>query len=84
MKFLKYLLIIVALLAIIFFGKGLLTPQVSYESEIVVNKPVNEAWAIMSDESRISEWLPGIKKMELISGTENKVGAVSKIYFEEN
>ena len=84
MKFLKYLLIIVALLAIIFFGKGLLTPQVSYESEIVVNKPVNEAWAIMSDESRISEWLPGIKKMELISGTENTVGAVSKIFFEEN
>ena len=84
MKYLKYLLIIIALIAIIFFGKGFLTPVVSYESEVVVNKPVKETWAVMSDESRISEWLKGIKKMELVSGTENAVGAVSKIYFEEN
>ena len=84
MKYLKYLLIIIALIAIIFFGKGFLTPVVSYESEVVVNKPVKETWAIMSDESRVSEWLKGIKKMELVSGTENAVGAVSKIYFEEN
>ena len=84
MKYLKYLLIIIVLLAIIFFGKGFLTPVVSYESEVIVNKPVKETWAVMSDESRISEWLIGIKKMELISGTENTVGAVSKIYFEEN
>ena len=84
MKYLKYLLIIIALLAIIFFGKGFLTPVVSYESEVIVNKPVKETWAVMSDESRVSEWLKGIKKMELVSGTENTVGAVSKIYFEEN
>ena len=84
MKYLKYIIIFLVLIAVIFIGKGLLTPEVSYQSEIVVNKPVKEAWAIMSDESRISEWLPGIKKMELVSGTENTVGAVSKIYFEEN
>ena len=84
MKYLKYVIIILVLLAVVFFGQGLLTPEVSYESEIVVNKPVKEAWAVMSDESRVSEWLPGIKKMELVSGTENTVGAVSKIYFEEN
>jgi len=84
MKFLKYLLIIIVLLGLVFFGKGLLTPVISYESEIVVNKPIKEAWAVMSDESRISEWLQAIKKMELVSGTANTVGAVSKIYVEEN
>ena len=66
MKFLKYLLIIIVLLAIIFFGKGFLTPAVSYESEVIVNKPVKEAWSVMSDESRVSEWLKGITKMELV------------------
>lgn len=84
MKYLKYIIIFLILIAIVFVGKGLLTPEVSYESEIVVNKPVKEAWAVMSDESRISEWLEGIKKMELVSGTANTVGAVSKIYVEEN
>lgn len=84
MKYIKYLLIIIVVLAIIFFGKGFLTPVVSYESEVVVNKPVKEAWAVMSDDSRISEWLKEIKKMELVSGTENTVGSVYNIYFEEN
>lgn len=84
MKFLKYILIIIVLLAIIFFGKGYLTPAVSYESEVVVNKPIKETWAVMSDDSRISEWLKEIKKMELVSGTENTVGSVYNIYFDDN
>lgn len=83
MKFLKYLLIILVLLAIMFFGNGFLTPSISYESEIVVNKPVKEAWAVMSDDTRISEWLKEIKKIELVSGAKNEVGSVYNIYFED-
>lgn len=71
-------------MAVIFFGKGFLTPVVSYESEVVVNKPVEEAWAVMSDDSRISEWLTEIKKIEMVSGTENTVGSVYNIYFNDN
>jgi uncharacterized protein YndB with AHSA1/START domain len=84
MKILKYLLYVIIVLALIFFGKGLLAPAAEYECEVVVNKPVEEAWAILSDESRITEWLKSIKKIELQSGTTNTVGAVSKIYAEEN
>ena len=40
MKYLKYLLIIVTLLVVLFFGKGFLTPAVSYECEVMVNKPI--------------------------------------------
>ncbi len=43
MKYLKYLLYIVIILALVFFGKGFFTPTISYENEITVNKPANEA-----------------------------------------
>jgi uncharacterized protein YndB with AHSA1/START domain len=84
MKYLKYLLYLLIVLALVFVGKGLLTPDVSYESTVTVDKPVEEAWAVMSDETRIAEWLEGITKMENVSGTPHTVGAVTKFYFEEN
>ncbi|WP_299246713.1 SRPBCC family protein [uncultured Aquimarina sp.] len=84
MKYLKYLLIVVAVLALVFFGKGLLTPSVSYENEVVVDKPANESWAVMSDESNLPKWIDGFKRTELVSGTANTVGAVSNVYVDEN
>lgn len=83
MKYLKYFLILIAVLIIIFFGKGMLTPEISYENEVIVNKPSAEAWAVMADEATTSEWIEGFKRMEHVSGTPNTVGAVSNVYVEE-
>ena len=83
MKVLKYFLLVLLLLAIIFFGKGLLTPTVEYECEIMVDKPVEEVWAVMSDETKMAEWITGYKRTELVSGSEGAVGAVSHVYVEE-
>ncbi|WP_422359710.1 SRPBCC family protein [Reichenbachiella sp.] len=84
MKYLKYLLYVVLALVVVFLGKGLMTPSIAYECEVTVNKPAAEAWAVMSDESRLAEWLEGYKNGELVSGEKNTVGAVSNIYVEEN
>jgi len=84
MKILKYLIGFIAILIIAFFVKGLLTPTVEYDCKVMVNKPADESWAVMSDISKMPEWLKGFKKTELVSGTANTVGAVSKIYIEEN
>lgn len=84
MKYLKYLLIIIGVLTILFIGKGLLTPTISYECEVMVNKPIQESWAVMSDASKIPEWIKGFKRTELISGTERTVGAVSNVYVEDS
>lgn len=67
-----------------FFGNGLLTPSVTYENEVIVNKSSAESWAVMADDSRISEWLPVIDRLELVSGEPGTVGAVSTIYVIEN
>lgn len=84
MKYLKYLFGVIALLIILFIGKGVLTPTISYTSEITVDKSVEEAWMVMNDESKISEWLVGITKVEHVSGEKGKVGAVTRYTFEDN
>lgn len=84
MKYLKYLLGIIALLILLFIGKGFLTPSISYESEITVDKPIKEAWAVMNDESKISEWLKDITNVEHVSGEKGTVGAVTKYTFDQD
>lgn len=84
MKFLKYILGIIVLLGILFIAKGFLTPTITYDSEIQVDKPVKEAWAVMNDESKVSQWLKGITDMEHVSGEKGSVGAVTKYTFLEN
>ena len=84
MKYAKYLLYLILIIVLVFFGRGFLTPSVSYESEVLVDKSIEESWAVMSDESRMSEWIKEIKKVENVSGTPNTVGAVSKIYMDNS
>jgi uncharacterized protein YndB with AHSA1/START domain len=80
MKYLKYLLIFVIVLLVAFIANGYFTPSISNESEVLVNKPVAESWAVISDESSLKNWIEGFKKSEHISGTPNTIGAVSKVY----
>lgn len=84
MKYLKYLIGLIILLAIIFFGKGMMTPEVSYTSEVTVNKSAKEVWAVMNDASKLPQWIEGFKRTELVSGTANTVGAVSNNYVDDN
>lgn len=84
MKYLKYSVAILATLFLIFLGRGFITPSISYESEIAVDKPIKEAWAVMSDESKIAQWLSGITKVEHVSGEKGKVGGVTKYTYVEN
>ena len=84
MKYLKYLLGIIALLTLLFIGRGMLTPSITYSSEIITDKSVKEAWAVMNDESKISQWLEGITNVKHISGEKGKVGAVTQYTYEEN
>ena len=81
MKYLKYTLGIIALLVIIFLLIGFIKPNISYDCEIMVDKPLEESWNVMQDEEKMSEWLEGFQKVEYVSGTTGNVGAVSNVYF---
>lgn len=84
MKYLKYLLGLILVLTFIVVGRGLLTPSVTYSSEITVDKSIEEAWAVMNDESKVSEWLKGITKVEHVSGEKGKIGAVTRYTFNQD
>lgn len=84
LKYLKYAVIILAILVLLFLSVGFIKPSISYSSEIIVNKPIAEAWAVMSDEAKTTEWLKGITKIEHISGQKGTVGAITKYTYLEN
>jgi len=84
MKYLKYIIGIIAILAFGFLLLGKIKPQLSYHCEILVDKPVTESWAVIQDEEKLPEWLPGFQKIEPVSGTPGTVGAVSNVYFNDN
>lgn len=84
MKYLKYILGLIAILVIGFFLLGLINSEIAYKCEIVANKPLAESWAVSQDEEKLSDWLEGFQKTKHISGTPGTVGAVSDIYFTDN
>lgn len=84
MKYIKYIVGIMVLLVLIYILIGVIKPTLDYENEIIVDKPVAEAWAVTQDEEKMSEWLTGYQKIEHISGTPGTVGAVSDMHFVEN
>lgn len=84
MQYLYYTLGIIALLIIIFLLIGFIKPHISYNCEIIVNKPIEECGYVAQDEERMSEWLDGFVKIEHVSGTPKTVGNVSNVYFTNN
>ncbi len=81
MKYLKYILGILAVLVIGFFLLGLIKSELYYECEVMVDKPIAESWAVSQDDEKMADWLDGFQKIEQVSGTPGTVGAVSDVYF---
>jgi len=50
---------------------------------IDVDKPIDEAWKVFMDESKMPEWLTGFQSMELIEGEPQTVGSKHRMVFEE-
>ncbi len=82
MKYLKYIIGFLAILTLGFLALGLIKPSISYECGILVEKPITESWAVIQDEEKMSEWLPGFQEIEHVNGTPGTVGAVSNVYFD--
>ncbi len=79
MKFLKYLIFFLLAIALFFVLLGFLKPTVKYGHEILVDKSVEEAWAVHQDESKYNQWLKGFQSIDLVSGEKGKVGSKYKV-----
>ncbi|WP_421889431.1 SRPBCC family protein [Marinoscillum sp.] len=84
MKYLKYTLLGVAILALGFLLIGVISPKLDYDCEIMVEKSATESWNVLQDEEKLSEWLPGLLEIEHVSGTPGTEGAVSMVHFDND
>ena len=55
-----------------------------YRVSVEVARPIEQAWDLLQDESKMGEWLEGYKGMELLEGEPLTVGSKHKMIFEEN
>ncbi|MEO5569360.1 MAG: SRPBCC family protein [Bacteroidia bacterium] len=83
-KFLKYFVIVIVLIVVIFFSLGLLFRSHQYTISTTVNAPVEKTFAIFNDTTKLHEWLTGFKYMENIRGKPNEVGSKWKVVFVDH
>lgn len=58
-----------------FYVIGLVKPSISYDSTIIINRPVEQSWKIYSDESLMNQWVQNFDKIEKIKLTPFESGA---------
>lgn len=83
-KILKYLLVAVVVIVILFLSLGLIMPTQEYTTSVMVNAPVEKTFAVFMDTSQAREWMPGFRYFENISGKEHEAGSKWKIVFFEH
>ncbi len=76
MKIFKYIALFFLLLIASFFAVGLLTPSLTYENSVVVDAPVEKAFALFMDTSKMKEWVPGFVSIKADSGALNNPGTI--------
>jgi uncharacterized protein YndB with AHSA1/START domain len=69
-------------LVLAFLLIGFFIPQVEFHSSIDVNAPVDQAFAVYTDESLMGEWLTGFVSIENISGAPLEVGSRWRLVFK--
>ncbi|CAM1347232.1 SRPBCC family protein [Tenacibaculum insulae] len=82
MKAVKIILGIVIALTVVFLATGLVVKEVKYTTEIEINKPINEVFALFENPKTIKEWMPEIKSIETIEEKATKIGSTYKMVVE--
>ena len=84
MKILKTALIIIFIGILVYFIIGLLTPPVSKEVAMELEQSAEEIFSTLADQSNMTQWVPGLKSVEQVSGRPNTIGSVAEFVFERN
>jgi len=84
MKILKTALIIIIIGIMVYMIIGLLTPPVSQEVAMDIKQPAEEVFSALSDQSKMTKWVPGLVSVKQVSGRANTIGSVSEFVFERD
>lgn len=58
---------------------GVFVPKVSYSTEVVVNKPVDETWDAFMNQDLMSKWLEGLQSIKVIKGDATTPGSTYEV-----
>lgn len=83
-RFFKIAGLIILILFAGFISIGFFVPEVKYGSEITVNKPVEETFALFNNIARLHEWIPEIIKIEFIDLKPGITGSTLKMLVEHD
>lgn len=83
MKILLYVLGFIATCFLGFYVIGVVKPTVSYQNEIVVNRPIEQTWSIYSNEQLMPQWMQGFDHLEKQKLNPFEIGAEYKIFLKE-
>ena len=84
MKVLKTALMIILIGIVVYFIIGLLTPPISQEIEIELKQPAEEIFSTLINHTNMTNWIPGLKSVEQVSGRPNNIGSVAEFVFERD
>ncbi len=84
MKKIIWIILALLILVALFFSIGLIKPSIQYKSKITVDRPVDKAFMVFIDASKMDHWLTGFKKIELVSGMPNFPGSYFNLILEMN
>ena len=58
--------------------------SLSAHEEVTINAPAEKVWSTISNFNDLGAWHPAVKKTDIVSGTNNKVGAVRLLTLQDN
>jgi len=80
---LKWIVIVLLAVAAVLAIVTALVPQTQIQTRVEVAAPVDVAWRVFADESRMGEWLEGFRSIETLSGEPHAPGSRFRVTFEE-
>ncbi len=83
-KAVKYIIGGLAVLTIAFFSIGFISPEVTYENKVLVNKSIAHSFRVFNNPNKLKEWITGFKKISHVSGFPNEVGSQWELTIVDN
>lgn len=82
MKILKTTLIILIIAFILFVGIAFLTPPVSNNLNVSIDRPSYLIYNVLLNQSAMPLWIPDLKSVNQLNGNQNSIGNKSEFIFE--
>lgn len=83
MKRVKIILGIIIVFSLAFFSIGMVVPEINYSKEVEIDKPLEEVFAIFSNQQLVSEWMPEVQSVTVVKMTPEITGSIFNLVVKD-